>query len=433
VTGRWWQRWGPRAAWGGVATGVVVWGLAVVLGLRRPAAGEQLILSDVVWAVSFGGFLVVGGLLAAKHPRNPVGWCFVTGVIALGTGVAASEYVAEPTRAGAGWVAAFGQLCFALGLPLLTGVWLALFPDGRPVGRRWRWLVPGMLVVGVVFAVTQALVPALGNSGLPVAQPTVLAGAAELGSRVAAVVAPTLLALVLVSVVSVVVRYRRGSATERAQLRWPLWVVGLVALLVLGAVVADRVLGTGSGVAQLLGYLAFVSGTVGLSAAVAISIARYRLYDIDRLVSRTVSYAALTVLLLALYTTGVLAFELLLQPRLGSTHDLVVAVSTLLVAAAFQPLRRRLQQAVDRRFDRRRIDLTDAVEAYNRRLRDELDLQVATEDLRRYVLALLAPSSAGVLLLDGPGRRAVEAADAVASGRRWPSTASVTVSERRVD
>jgi hypothetical protein len=419
VTGRWWQRWGPRVAWGGVAAGVVVWGLAVVLGLRRPAAGEQLILADVVWAVSFAGFLVVGGVLAAKHPRNPIGWCFVTGVIAVGTGVATGEYVAEPTRVGAGWVAAFGQLCFAFGLPLLTGVWLALFPDGRPAGRRWRWLVPAMLVVGMVFAVTQALVPAAGNSGLPVAQPAVLAGAAELGARVAAVAGPALVALVVVSAISVAVRYRRGSATERAQLRWLLWVVGLVALLVLTTMVVDRVLGaggTGSGLVELLSYLTFVSGTLGLSAAVTIAIARYRLYDIDRLVSRTVSYATLTVLLLALYTTGVLAFELLLQPRLGSPHDLVVAVSTLLVAAAFRPLRRRLQQAVDRRFDRRRIDLTDAVETYNRRLRDELDLQVATEDLRRYVLSLLAPSSAGVLLLDGPGRRAEERADAAASG-----------------
>jgi hypothetical protein len=433
VTGRGWRGWATRVAWSGVAVGVVVWGLAVVLGLRRPAAGEQLILADVVWAVSFAGFLVVGGLLAARHPRNPIGWCFVTGVIAVGTGVAAGEYVAETTRAATGWVAAAGQLCFALGIPLLTGVWLALFPDGRPVGRRWRWLVPAMLAVAAVFAVTQAFLPASGNSGMPVAQPAVLAAAAELGSRAAAFVGPILVALIVVSAASVVVRYRRGSATERAQLRWLLWVVGLVALLILGAVVADRVLGVGSQIGELLGYLAFVSGTVGLSAAVAIAIARYRLYDIDRLVSRTVSYAALTVLLLALYTTGVLAFELLLQPLLGSTHDLVVAVSTLLVAAAFRPLRRRLQQAVDRRFDRRRIDLTDAVEAYNRRLRDELDLQVATEDLRRYVLALLAPSSAGVLLLDGPGRRAGQAVDAVARVRGRRSSVTVTVPERCAD
>jgi hypothetical protein len=417
MTGQgWWERWGPRLAWGGVTTGVVVWGAAVVLGLRRPAAGEQLIVSDVVWAASFAGFLVVGGLLAAKHPRNPIGWCFVTGVVAVGLGVAAGEYVALTTRAGAGWVAAAGQLCFGLGIPLLAGVWLALFPDGRSVGPRWRWLVPALLVVGTVWAVSQALAPATDNSGAPVAQPAVLAAGAEFGAWVAAVTGPTLVALVLVAVVSVVVRYHRGSVAERAQFRWLLWAFGLVAMLVLAAVVADRVLGAGSGLGELLGYLAFVSATLGLSTAVAIAIARYRLYEIDRLVSRTVSYAGLTVLLLALYATAVLAFELLLQPRLGSTHDLVVAVSTLLVAAAFRPLRRRLQHAVDRRFDRRRIDRTDAVEAYNRRLRDELDLQVATEDLRRYVLALLAPSSAGVLLLDGPGRRAEEAADAVATG-----------------
>jgi hypothetical protein len=229
----------------------------------------------------------------------------------------------------------------------------------------------------------------------------VLADLAGAGAQVSSVTGNLLIGLILLAAASLVVRYRRGGPVERAQLRWLVWAIGLVVSLVLAALVADALLGGGSGLGQLLGYLAFVSGTLGLSAAVAVAITRYRLYDIDRLVSRTVSYAALTVLLLALYAGAVLSLELVVRPHLRATHDLVVAVSTLLVAAAFQPLRRRLQQAVDRRFDRRRVDRSEAVERYSRRLREELDLQLATEDLRRSVDELLAPASAGVMLFGG--------------------------------
>jgi hypothetical protein len=417
VTGPWLERWGPVVAWCGVASGALLWALAIVLGVRRPATSEPLLVSDVVWAVSFGGFLVVGGMLAGRKPRNPIGWCFVLGVGAIGLGVAASEYVlVDPTPPGAGWVGAVGQVSFVAGTLLLTGLWLALFPDGRVVGARWRWLPPALIVVGGLFALSQAALPVTEDGEVVVAPPPALAAMTSAGERLSSFTGPVVLALVVVAAASLVVRHRRGGVVERAQLRWLVWAMGLVgALLVVGAV-ADRLLGDGAGVGQLLHYLAFVSGTVGLSSAVAIAVTRYRLYDIDRLVSRSVSYAALTVLLLALYATTVLTLELVLRPHLRVTHDLVVAMSTLLVAAAFQPLRRRLQLAVDRRFDRRHVDRSAAVESYSRRLRAELDLQLATEDLRRYVHDLLAPATAGVLLLRDPLRRREEVDDGVAPG-----------------
>jgi hypothetical protein len=415
VTGRRWGGWGPRLAWCGVVAGASVWLLAVVLGLQRPPTSEPLVVSDLVWAASFAGFLVIGGLLAARRPDNPIGWCFVLGVGAIGFGVSTGEYAAVPTRPGAGWVVATGQVSFAAGILLLTGLWLVIFPDGRVVGARWRWLPPALVVVGGAFSLAQGVLPPVGNGGGVVATPQALVGLTSAGERVSSIAGPVLIGLILLAAASLVVRYRRGDVIERVQLRWLVWAIGLVASLALAATAADLLFGAGSGLGQLLGYLAFVSGTVGLSMAVAVAVTRYRLYDIDRLVSRTVSYGVLTVLLLALYAATVLTLELVLRPHLRTTHDLVVAVSTLLVAAAFQPLRRRMQHLVDRRFDRQHVDRTAAVERYSRRLREELDLRVATEDLRRYVHDLLGPAAAGVLLLGDRHRRGEEAdGDAVA-------------------
>jgi hypothetical protein len=165
------ERWGPRLAWCGVAVGTAAWLLAIVLGLQRPPAAEPLAVSDVVWAVSFAGFLAIGGVLAVRHPGNPIGWCFVVGVGAIGIGVTAGEYAAVPTRPAVGWVVAAGQVSFAAGVPLLTGLWLAIFPDGRVVGPRWRWLPPALVVVGATYALVQAVLPPVANGGEPATLP----------------------------------------------------------------------------------------------------------------------------------------------------------------------------------------------------------------------------------------------------------------------
>jgi hypothetical protein len=401
VTGGVGRGWSHRLAWGLVLVGAVAWMLAVVWGLARPAGQEPLAVSDVVWALSFVGFLVVGGLIADRHPANPIGWCFVVGVVAIAGGVATAEYATVPSRPGVGWVAVAGAVSFAGGAPLLTGIWLTLFPDGRPVSPRWRWLWVALVAAGLVFAFGQSLVPLVGNGGVEVARPSVLLGHERLGATMSAIGGTGLLVLSLVAVGTLVLRYRRGTALMRAQLRWLLLVAAIVVVLAGVTFSSDLALGPDAAVVSLLGYVTFVTATVGLSAGVAIAIGRHRLYEIDRVISRTVAYAVLTVLLVGLYVAVVLTLETLVRPLVGSSHDLVVAVSTLAVAAAFRPVRRRVQTVVDRRFDRRRVDAAATVEAFARRLRDELDLGAATEDLRRSVDEALAPAHVGILFF-GP-------------------------------
>jgi hypothetical protein len=394
------ERWGPPAAWGLVALGATLWGAAIVLGLQRPPGSDPLRISDVVWALSFTGFLVIGGIIATRNPRNPIGWCFVVGVCAVAAGVAAPEYASDPDRSGAAWCVVFGQASFAVGIPLLSALWLALFPDGHVVGTRWRWLVPAIATVTLLTSLGAVLGPVGVDGGPPLPRPTMLAGTEATGETLYSVGGAAMMVLSLVAVWTLVLRYRRGAPRIRAQLRWLLLVAGLVLLLVAITFLLNRAGFEGLG--GFAGYLTFVTATIGMSGAVAVAVTRHRLYDIDRLISRTLAYTIVSVLLLALYASLVLGLEQVVRPVIGSSHDLVVAISTLAAAAAFQPLRRRVQRRVDHRFNRRRADAVATTEAFARRLRDELDLTAVTEDLRRAVDLALAPAHVEVLLVERP-------------------------------
>jgi hypothetical protein len=394
------ERWGPPGAWGLVGIGATLWGTAIALGLRRPPGIEPLKLSDVVWALSFTGFLVIGGIIASRNPRDPIGWCFVVGVCAVAAGVAAPEYAGDPDRPGATWALALGQASFSVGIPLLSALWLALYPDGRAAGPRWRWLVPAIAAAMVISAAGQALVRPAAAGAEERPWPGVPVGAEEVGQVLASVGGTAMMLLTLVAVWTLVLRYRRGTPQIRAQLRWLLLVAGLVLLLVAASFLLPRV-----GLERLggfAGYLIFVTATIGMSGAVAVAVTRHRLYDIDRIISRTLAYTIVSVLLLALYASLVLGLERVVRPVIGSSHDLVVATSTLAAAAAFQPLRRRVQRRVDHRFNRRRTDAVATTEAFGRRLRDELDLTAVTADLRRSVDVTLAPAHVEVLLVERP-------------------------------
>jgi hypothetical protein len=394
------DRWGPPAAWALVGVGATLWGAAIVFGLRRPPSLEPLRVSDVIWALSFTGFLVIGGIIATRNPRNPIGWCFVVGVCAVAAGVAAPEYGSDLTRPGAVWLVVLGQTSFAAGVPLLSALWLALYPDGHVLGSRWRWVVPAIAVAATLMVVGALLGPVGVDGGPSPPRPSALAGTEAAGDALSTVGGAMMMVLSLVAVWTLILRYRRGAPQIRAQLRWLLLVAGLV--LLLGAVTFLLHRAGFEGLGGFTGYLTFVTATIGLSGAVAVAVTRHRLYDIDRLISRTVAYTIVSVLLLAIYASLVLGLEQVVRPVVGSSHDLVIATSTLAAAAAFQPLRRRVQRRVDHRFNRRRTDAVATTEAFARRLRDELDLTAVTQDLRRSVDLTLAPAHVEVLLVERP-------------------------------
>jgi hypothetical protein len=195
-------------------------------------------------------------------------------------------------------------------------------------------------------------------------------------------------------IASVVIRYRRGSSVERQQLKWLIaataFAVSAWCLVIVGGVIGAPVVTT---IGWLGGLLAFAL----LPVAIGIAVLRYRLYEIDRIVSRTIAWAVVTGALVSVFAAGVVALQAMLA-RVTQGETVAVAVSTLVAAALFQPLRRRVQRAVDRRFDRATYDAQRTVEAFAERLRDEVALDAVVADLHETVGASIRPSSFGLWL-----------------------------------
>jgi hypothetical protein len=376
-------------------------GLAVtvlLLGLVLEAANGSLPpLTDESWLlVPLGvGLPIVGAAIARHQPRHPIGW------ILLGSGLGAgltkftieyAEYALVtkpgtlPLGVAAAWVSDWVWTTGAL--PLMT-FGLLLFPDGHLPSRRWRpvaWLAGATLAM---FTLGSAVHPEPLFNHPTIANPVRIQAVRPL-LQVLAPLSQLCLPVVWVgSVASILVRFRRARGLERQQLKWLTYavVVAAVALLLTSRQWA------GWAVGEVMALVA-----VGFfPVAIGIAILRYRLFDIDRLISRTLVYGLLTALLAGVYVTGVFVVGRLLNPATGDSA-LAVAAATLAVAALFQPLRRRLQRLVDRRFNRSRYDAARTVEAFSGRLREEIDLDSLSAELLAVVDQTVQPAQASLWL-----------------------------------
>ena len=285
----------------------------------------------------------------------------------------------------------------------LVGVLLPLlFPDGRLPSPRWRPVLwGGMIVVGA-----QVLSTALGEEQFnwgekgSIDNPLAVGGPAE-GVLTAAGIASNIgFVIVLVAaLISVTVRMRRSSGAERQQLKWFFYAI---AFLLVGLAAAAISEGIGHELLGNVGWAVFLASLVlGMPLAIGTAIMRYRLYDIDLVIKRTLVYGSVTALLLGIYLVTVLVLRLALGPVTGES-DLAVAGSTLTVAAVFRPVRARIQSVVDRRFYRARYDAARTVEGFSGRLRDELDLEALGLDLRRVVADTVAPAHVTLWLREVP-------------------------------
>jgi hypothetical protein len=308
---------------------------------------------------------------------------------------AASDYASYALLPGARWAALFADTGWIL-WPAAVGFVLLLTPTGSPPSPRWRWWVRLTAVAPLAYMLAEALQrspmdPPFGSVVSPLAVPGPAGGPADrllqLADSAAALV---VLVSLTVGAVSLLLRFRRARGTERLQLRW----VAMAAVLA-GVAAALVVVGT-----VALWLWATAAYVVVLPLAVGASILRYRLYDLDRIVSRTLAYGLLTVLLGLGYAGVVLGLGRLLPESSG----LAVAAATLAAAAAFQPARRRVQELVDRRFNRRRYDAARTIQAFSARLRDEVDLDSLTAELLAVADQTVQPTTASLWLRPGPRR-----------------------------
>jgi len=376
----------------------------VLLAAAGGVPGESALVSAPFTAMALV-YLVVGGLIATRLPANPVGWLFCAAGLFFGLTSITYGYAAlslDPATgtvtgaaAAAAWLTSWIWTPPLLGVPSLL---FLLFPDGNLIGPRWRWVV-GLVATGLgcVLLGSGLAEGGMTNSSSP-ATPNPLGllprGLADAITTVG--FALSLVALVL-AVCSLVLRLRRSQGVERQQLKWLMWSAALLPIYLATGLVR-WVLDASSGglVAELL--LAACLSVVPL--AVGAAILRYRLYDIDVVINRTLVYATLTATLAAAYLTSVLVLRVALDP-LTSGSDLAVAASTLAVAALFRPLRSRIQGTVDRRFYRARYDAARTLDSFAIHLRDELDLATLQDDLRRVVLDTVHPTDVSVWLKGG--------------------------------
>jgi hypothetical protein len=380
------------ALWALVMLGLTasMW-LEVLLRRAGPADPLDTAVGPIVAMVSAA---TVGAVLASRRPRHPVGWLLLAFALSLIVNGVAGEYapyglqVRPGVLPAAAWVAMYYPATALVAL-ILLGFVLLLTPTGSPPSPRWRWwawLTAGALAALLVAMPLAPRPPEERYQGVD--SPLDLRpfeGTLLLTYRAALAVA--VLGL-LVGAGSLAVRFRRARGIERQQLRW---VVLAAALTGVGMLVALVLVAAGN--QSLVGW---VSGAcmAFLPLATGAAILRYRLYDLDRIISRTLAYGLLTLLLGGGYAAVVLG----LGQLLGQDSSLVVAAATLAVAALFHPARRRIQALVDRRFNRRRHDAAQTIQAFSTHLRDELDLDTLSAELLAVVDQAMQPTQVSLWL-----------------------------------
>ncbi len=385
--------------WVVALVGVAVIGL-LVASYGREAEGATL--AEAIAALSLVGsllaFVVSGALIVSRQPRNIVGWLLMIPGLALPASTLATNWLGSmppPQQVTpATWLVIWALswswilLIFPIFHLLLT------FPDGRLLSPRWRWAVAlemAMIAVFLGFAAFKQSLSVLVNDvpAWTVPNPIGFLRNDLFDAGLGTIWLGGLMTMTILSAAAVVLRFRRGSTVERQQLKWPVLAVVLFGVVYGGSTVYPGLVGDGS--------VLFGVSLAGIPISVAIAVLRYRLYAIDHIISRTVSWAVITAVLVAVFVSGVLALQAAL---VGVTQapTLAVAASTLAACALFQPIRVRVQRAVDRRFDRARFDAERTATSFSDRLRGEVAIDAIADDLQTTIERSVRPSAQGMWL-----------------------------------
>jgi hypothetical protein len=372
----------PWLAWAVCAVTLLVLTMStlmIVLGWSTPLPGEWTPWRDqTVSLLGIIGAPILGGLIASRLPHNPYGWLWLGFGLGLAFQSLAQSYGAYGLVVEPGSLAAPRTISHVLQLGGQVALTLApllmlLFPTGRLPSRRWRPLAWTSTTAG---AVLLFLVLLFDN-------PDQVGGVISI---VTVAVVSVIFTALLLSALSIVIRYRRASGTERQQLKW----FALAAVLI-GAVTAGHLLLLDLLLPEAFLNLLDATTITCLYVAVGIAILRYRLYNIDIIINRTLVYGSLTATLVLVYLVSVVGLQYILRALPGQESQLAIVVSTLAIAALFNPLHRRIQASIDRLFYRRKYDAAKTLEEFSAKLRDETDLDALNSDLVKVVRDTMQP------------------------------------------
>ena len=393
---RLWVAWIPFT----ITMGLVA--ASLLLPQDRPPEEDPFIQSGVLAAlltIQAVTFATVGLVISRARPGHAIGRLFNGVGIFVGLFLALEryQYYALQVRPGdlplgelAAWLQAW---LYVPALAIVVTVLPQLFPTGRPVSRRWAW---GLVLAALGFvgiALTDALAPGTIDQ-TSVTNPVGISPDAH--AVLTAAATSVYLLSAIVGFASLIVRWRKADRRQRQQLKLFAFAAAMLPLFVLVSAVTN-VLDLGGPLVDRISFAIATAAFLGLPIATAVSILRHRLYDIDLVINRTLVYSMLSAVLVVTYLVSVLLFQAVLDPLFGET-DLAVAASTLAVAAAFRPLRSRIQGVVDRRFYRSRYDAAQTLDRFASRLRDEVDLETLGVNLRAVVRDTMHPEHVSLWL-----------------------------------
>lgn len=392
------RRAAPVAAWTFWVLAVAAIAAAAVLSAAHPpvsSLGPFSLVDQIGWSSAWLGFGLVGAVIVSQRPDNRIGWVlcgitFLVSLAVLGPSYARAAYVTDweafPLAGLAAWI---GTWVFTATMGLVVAL-LLLFPTGNLASTRARILARLLILFVAVDTVLYAFLPGPIEGDVPPVNPLGIESMEATITQATGHLGTALAALALAVVGDAVARYRRSQGVERQQFRW--FTVAAAAFPVLFAlsIVADELRPPGS--FDPVVVVVFV-GANGLAAAIGVAVTRHGLYEMGRVVSRSVSYLLLTALLVTVYLAAVTVLTAATAP-LTRESPVAVAAATLMAAALFGPARRRIQAAVDRRFNRAGYDAARTLAAYRERLRDQVDVAALAEDLMATISLSVQPAGA---------------------------------------
>ncbi len=383
------------AAIGGYAFCLALLLFTVWLLTQNQVSGGTVSGQDLALALTAPA---VGAVIVARRPGNRIGQLLLLAGFGASAQVCGSQYAqyALHTRPGAlpggVWALWISDWVWVLAFSSVVLFLLLVFPTGHLPSRRWRPMAWFNLVIALALLLITGFDPGRLDDAVPGSTNPVGIGAMARAVPAVGPIAVVALASAMICMGGLLARLRRAQGVERAQLKWFVYAAGLAVVTLLGSRYGLGSLASG-GVVVLLDWSSAIA-VGGVPIAIGIAVLRYRLYEIDRLVSRTLSYASITGLLVAVYV-GLVTVVTRFTP---TGNSLAVAGSTLAVAALFRPLRRRVQAVVDRRFNRSRYDTTRTVDEFNLRLRNEVDLDALQGDILSVVHRTMEPVNASLWL-----------------------------------
>jgi hypothetical protein len=380
-------------AWGLCGFGILLMGAGKVLEEASNAPSDGSLVEDILLSLAFFSFPVLGALVASRQPRNAMGWIFIAIGLGVGLLVAGAEYayyglVLDNEVPGAAVGAWFEEWLWVPSVGLILSFALLLFPNGRLPSRRWRWVawVTGSLIALITLG--GMLEERILGHGYSVDNPIGIPGLGDVEETWGPVLF-LFLGCMLLCMLSIVFRFRRSRGDERQQLKLVTFAACFMVVMIVISDLLDAFVGDGFGWLFPVVLMVFL-------ASIAVAMLKYRLYDIDLVINRTLVYGALTALLAATY----LGMVVVLQGAIPAADDsdLTIAGSTLAVAALFRPLRYRVQGFIDRRFYRRKFDAQRTLEAFSASLREDVDLDHLSADLLNVVRDTMQPVHASLWL-----------------------------------